>query len=170
MIRRPPRSTLFPYTTLFRSSNWFRVLVFLGTVSFALSGVVLAYAGKYTFFGALVLASLPAVGGGVVRDLLVQWQPLGIVRAPQVLLTVFGTVVLGMAFLRVMALTSAQGLAQSLQKRRHLGTHLIEICDALGLAAFLVVGVVVVLDTSVQPLWLWGPISPGITATFGGMM
>src|SRR2546429_3800362 len=26
MIRRPPRSTLFPYTTLFRSSNleWFR--------------------------------------------------------------------------------------------------------------------------------------------------
>src|SRR3712207_8733653 len=24
MIRRPPRSTLFPYTTLFRSSRWLR--------------------------------------------------------------------------------------------------------------------------------------------------
>src|SRR5947208_4033069 len=24
MIRRPPRSTLFPYTTLFRSSQWVR--------------------------------------------------------------------------------------------------------------------------------------------------
>src|SRR5438552_8013228 len=24
MIRRPPRSTLFPYTTLFRSKDWFR--------------------------------------------------------------------------------------------------------------------------------------------------
>src|SRR5258708_18628845 len=24
MIRRPPRSTLFPYTTLFRSRNWLR--------------------------------------------------------------------------------------------------------------------------------------------------
>src|SRR2546427_5966085 len=24
MIRRPPRSTLFPYTTLFRSSAWWR--------------------------------------------------------------------------------------------------------------------------------------------------
>src|SRR5256885_13169035 len=23
MIRRPPRSTLFPYTTLFRSGNWY---------------------------------------------------------------------------------------------------------------------------------------------------
>src|SRR3989440_8884216 len=25
MIRRPPRSTLFPYTTLFRSSGWLRL-------------------------------------------------------------------------------------------------------------------------------------------------
>src|SRR2546422_8574546 len=27
MIRRPPRSTLFPYTTLFRSSSWTRSVV-----------------------------------------------------------------------------------------------------------------------------------------------
>src|SRR5260370_23947320 len=26
MIRRPPRSTLFPYTTLFRSNHWRKVL------------------------------------------------------------------------------------------------------------------------------------------------
>src|SRR3712207_8017569 len=26
MIRRPPRSTLFPYTTLFRSQTWVRAL------------------------------------------------------------------------------------------------------------------------------------------------
>jgi polar amino acid transport system substrate-binding protein len=151
-------------------SSWFRVLVVLGTISFALSGVVLAYTGNYTLFGALVLASLPAIGGGGVRDLLVQRQPLGIVRDPMVLVLVFGTVVVGMAFFRIMALAGAQGIAQSLQKRRHLATHLIELCDALGLAAFTVVGVVAVLDTSVQPLWLWAPISAGITATFGGMM
>src|SRR2546426_7925955 len=31
MIRRPPRSTLFPYTTLFRSAHWFdRVMPALG--------------------------------------------------------------------------------------------------------------------------------------------
>src|SRR3712207_8973535 len=33
MIRRPPRSTLFPYTTLFRSSRWGRNLPGLTTVS-----------------------------------------------------------------------------------------------------------------------------------------
>jgi polar amino acid transport system substrate-binding protein len=151
-------------------SAWFKALVFIGTVSFALSGVVLAYAGGYTLFGTLVLASLPSLGGGVVRDLLVQRQPLGIARDPTALLTVFGTVVLGMVFFRIIALTHMQGVAQSLQKQRHVGTRMIETCDALGLAAFLVVGVVVVLDTSVQPLWLWGPISAAVTATFGGMM
>src|SRR2546425_8826204 len=29
MIRRPPRSTLFPYTTLFRSIRWDQVLCYL---------------------------------------------------------------------------------------------------------------------------------------------
>jgi polar amino acid transport system substrate-binding protein len=48
-------------------SDWFRILAFIGLVAFALSGVVLAYEGKYTVFGALILATLPAVGGGIVR-------------------------------------------------------------------------------------------------------
>jgi polar amino acid transport system substrate-binding protein len=151
-------------------SDWFRILVLLGTVAFALSGVVLAYAGNYTLFGALALASLPALGGGVIRDLVLQRQPLGIVRDPVSVLTVIGTVVLGLAFFRLMALAGSHRLATSLKARKHLATHLIEVFDALGLAAFLVVGVVAVLDTSVQPLWLWGPISAGITASFGGLM
>src|SRR3712207_8376896 len=28
MIRRPPRSTRFPYTTLFRSDRWFEVIAY----------------------------------------------------------------------------------------------------------------------------------------------
>jgi polar amino acid transport system substrate-binding protein len=64
-------------------SQWFRLLTFIGIIAFALSGVVLAYAGQYTLFGALILASLPAVGGGIVRDLLLQrdpWESCGIPR------------------------------------------------------------------------------------------
>jgi polar amino acid transport system substrate-binding protein len=68
-------------------SEWFRILAFIGIVAFALSGVVLAYEGQYTLFGALVLAALPAVGGGIVRDLLLQREPLGIVQNPEALLT-----------------------------------------------------------------------------------
>jgi polar amino acid transport system substrate-binding protein len=75
--------------------RWFQVLVLVGTAAFALSGVVLAYGGQYTLIGALVLASLPAVGGGVVRDLLLQREPLGVVRDPLALITVFATVLIG---------------------------------------------------------------------------
>src|SRR3712207_7391169 len=52
MIRRPPRSTLFPYTTLFRSERW-RDLGMLGVltvsagyaVAFAVTSVILARRG-----------------------------------------------------------------------------------------------------------------------------
>jgi uncharacterized membrane protein YeiH len=56
------------------------------------------------------------------------------------------------------------------QSHAGLGTRLIELFDAIGLAAFIVVGVVVALDTSAQPLWLWGPIAAVLIASFGGLM
>jgi polar amino acid transport system substrate-binding protein len=118
----------------------------------------------------VVLASLPAVGGGVIRDLLFQRQPLGIVRDPRVLLMIIGTVIVGMLVIRISSFAGAKRFTESLRSRGHLGTGLIQICDGMGLASFMVIGVVVVLDTSVQPLWLWGPISAGITSSFGGMM
>jgi polar amino acid transport system substrate-binding protein len=151
-------------------SWWFRVLAFMGTVAFALSGVVLAYGGQYTLFGALVLAALPAVGGGIVRDLLLQRDPLGVVRSPEALLIVFGTVLAGMAAIKAMSRLRAGLVTKYLQERAHLGSRLIEVFDAIALAAFTVVGVVVVLDTSAQPLWLWGPIAAVLTASFGGLM
>jgi len=151
-------------------SDWFRILAFIGTVAFALSGVVLAYEGQYTLFGALTLASLPALGGGIVRDVLLQRDPLGIVRNPEALLTVFGTVVVGMLIIKITRRFQSGVLTKHMQLRAHLGTRLIEGFDAIALATFTVVGVVVVLDTSVQPLWLWGPIAAVITASFGGLM
>src|SRR5256885_16726268 len=39
MIRRPPRSTLFPYTTLFRSLGWAAVFWFLTLVGVLLWGI-----------------------------------------------------------------------------------------------------------------------------------
>src|SRR5258708_25887890 len=48
MIRRPPRSTLFPYTTLFRSV-WVvgGLYTLLGSVCFAELGTMLPQAGGY---------------------------------------------------------------------------------------------------------------------------
>ncbi len=132
--------------------------------------MVLAYEGRYTLFGALILAALPAVGGGVVRDLLLQRQPLGIVRAPEALLIVFATVFVGMVVIKAIAGVKAGSLTKRLQSHAKSAALLIEMFDAIGLAAFIVVGVVVVLDTPARPLWLWGPIAAVVTGSFGGLM
>ncbi len=150
-------------------SRWFRVMAFVGTVAFALSGVVLAYGGGYSLFAALILAALPAVGGGVVRDLILQRNPIAMVRNPESLLIVIGTVLTGLAAIRVLSALEPKRLA-FLKSRVDFGTLLIEVFDAAGLAAFTVVGVVAVLDSSAQPLWLWGPIAAVITGSFGGLM
>jgi polar amino acid transport system substrate-binding protein len=142
----------------------------MGLVAFALSGVVLAYEGQYTLFGAVMLAVLPAVGGGVVRDLLLQREPIGIVRDPEALLIVFATVLAGMIVIKFFSLIRADRATKYLKSHGHLGTRLIEVFDAVGLAAFAVVGVVVALDTSAQPLLLWGPIAAAVTASFGGLI
>src|SRR5262245_26764529 len=85
----------------------------------------LAYAGQYTLFAALVLAALPAVGGGIVRDLLLQRDPLAVVRDPEALLTVFGTVLAGMIVIKAMARVQAGLFTKYLQSRAHLGTRAI---------------------------------------------
>src|SRR2546430_13119169 len=63
LIRRPPRSTLFPYTTLFRSSraHW------LGTDEFGrdvLSRVI--HAARISVKVAAVAVSVGVIGGGVI--------------------------------------------------------------------------------------------------------
>src|SRR5260221_5348607 len=45
MIRRPPRSTLFPYTTLFRSISLKNVIVIGGGLAGLAAGVALAESG-----------------------------------------------------------------------------------------------------------------------------
>ena len=62
------------------SGNWFFILDIIGTIAFAISGVLIAAKESYSLLGAFVLASLPAVGGGVVRDLQVVFGKLGVVR------------------------------------------------------------------------------------------
>ena len=74
-----------------------------------------------------------------------------------------------MIAIKFLSLVRADRAAKYLKSHGHLATRLIEAFDAVGLAAFTVVGVVVALDTLAQPLLLWGPIAAAITASFGGL-
>ncbi len=54
------------------------VIEFLGTIAFAISGIRLASAKRFDWFGALVIGFVTAVGGGTLRDLLLDLPPFWI--------------------------------------------------------------------------------------------
>lgn len=51
------------------------VIEFLGTFAFAISGIRLASAKRFDWFGALVVGLVTAIGGGTLRDLLLGLTP-----------------------------------------------------------------------------------------------
>src|SRR5690348_17467758 len=65
MIRRPPRSTLFPYTTLFRSGPWPRSVAGRRVVARTVEGPATDAGGKVRTAGAPIATLRPAIGGAV---------------------------------------------------------------------------------------------------------
>ena len=147
---------------------WFMVIDVLAAVAFAISGVVLARRGRYSVVGAFVLAALPAMGGGALRDLLVGRHPIGILRSPAAFLCVAITVAGGYGIARWQR-----------DRRRAIGSErdafdryrlLVAAFDALGTSALVVVGVLVALQSGSEPLFLWGPILATVSAVGGGIL
>ena len=52
-----------------------QVLDFVGTFAFAISGIRLASAKRFDWFGAYVVGFVTAIGGGTIRDLLLDLTP-----------------------------------------------------------------------------------------------
>ena len=53
---------------------------YLGTFAFAISGIRLAAARRFDWFGAYVVGVVTAVGGGTVRDILLNVPPFWMLR------------------------------------------------------------------------------------------
>src|SRR5256885_13241007 len=68
MIRRPPRSTLFPYTTLFRSIPELGQLALILALLLAAAQFILPLTGAQTGNRALIAAARPIVAGQAVLD------------------------------------------------------------------------------------------------------
>src|SRR3712207_9148222 len=86
MIRRPPRSTLFPYTTLFRSTAWSLFMdrdngIFYEMLTYPLSRAAYLI-GKVLFNGviALVQAFVTVILAAWLLDVDVHWPGLPLDR------------------------------------------------------------------------------------------
>jgi polar amino acid transport system substrate-binding protein len=163
------RDYLFPVLLMQTlDSNWFFILEFIGIVAFAISGLVIAFEERANFFGTLVMTALPSIGGGIMRDLVANRAPLSIVKSPSYVFIVIMVVLLAFFFLNVRRVFfPTWTLRGSKEKLQRMGTHIIQVCDAIGLGAFTVVGVTVAIIVKAQPLIFWGPILAALTGVGG---
>jgi polar amino acid transport system substrate-binding protein len=172
---------LFPVLLGFTTGQkWYFFVELTGVISFAVSGLVMANREGYDLFGALVLASLPGVGGGVLRDIIAGRGTIGLMRAPTYMMAVIVTVLVGYALIQLMGLwndkvrkksSQFQGMQTakpSLSEKTF--NAIIEFLDTLGLSTLSIIGVIVALETQSSPLWLWGPIFAAITSAGGGII
>ena len=160
------------------AQRWFLAIDIIGTIAFAISGIFLARQGRYSLFGAFVLAALPALGGGIIRDLLVNRETVGVLASPVYILLVIVTVLTGYVGFNVAQMTSLIRRKNCTQQSNNDDGWLVEkttvnsavaFFDALGLAAFTVIGVVVAVESKANPLWLWGPLLAALTGAGGGI-
>lgn len=176
---RVVRSYLFPILlSITLETRWFFMVDIIGTIAFSISGILLGRREKYSLFGTFCLAALPAMGGGVIRDIFVGRHPLGVLRTPIYLQAVILTVLISYLLMKVFSWWQARypGSAIGRVKKfldlsdHQAGGRIVQIFDALGLSAFAIIGVVVAVEAQAEPLWLWGPFMAVLTGAGGGIV
>ncbi len=132
--------------------SWFTVLEFSAVVSFAFYGVLLAIRHGMDAAGVVAMALLVAFGGGTLRDLILDRQPLFWVENEHYTLIVFIIAVAGSIFHRRVA---------KIEKW-------FRVPDALGMGLFGVVGAQNALDAGTG--FFIASLIGVITGTFGGVI
>lgn len=118
--------------------NWttLHLLDLIGVAVFAVSGALAAGRKALDLFGVLVIASLTAVGGGTVRDLLLNRHPIFWIAEPSYLVVIAAAALLTLIYVQLRA---PPGNALS-------------IADALGLALFSLSGAQIAEAAGVSPI------------------
>lgn len=129
----------------------------LGTLAFALSGALVGLSRKMDAFGIVVLAVLTAVGGGIIRDVLVGIvPPLALTNTTNLLLSVVTAIIV----------SSVYGTFRFAPRQRRRFLFVYHLSDTLGLAAFTVTGVITGLAQKDAHFTL--PILLGLLTAVGG--
>ena len=73
--------------------EFLNILDYIGTFAFAISGVRLAARKNFDLFGAFVVGFVTAVGGGTLRDLLLDVKPFWMMQPSYALITFLALIV-----------------------------------------------------------------------------
>lgn len=124
---------------------------YLGTLAFAISGIRLAAGKGLDWFGAYVVGFVTAVGGGTIRDILLDIKPFWLVQPSYLIITALGLIFTIIFRRQVVRLN-----------------HALFVFDAIGLGLFVVVGVAKSYAAGF-PWWV-AVIMGTVTGSFGGLL
>ncbi|RKN78057.1 trimeric intracellular cation channel family protein [Ulvibacterium marinum] len=131
---------------------FYYIIDILGTIAFAISGVLVAMEKKLDLFGVCIIAFVTAVGGGTLRDMLIGDTPVVWMRSSDYVITILGSVVFAILFVN-----------QLKYLRRTLF-----LFDTIGIGLFTMVGIEKGISADLMPVMC---IFLGtITASFGGVI
>ncbi|WP_223552080.1 trimeric intracellular cation channel family protein [Aestuariivivens sp. NBU2969] len=130
----------------------FYAIDILGTIAFAISGVLVAINKKMDLFGILIIAFVTAVGGGTLRDLLIGATPVSWMK--------------DMTFTYVIMVSAVFAIVFR-SKINYLRTSLF-LFDTIGIGLYTVVGIEKGVNIGLHPIIC---IALGtMTASFGGVI
>ncbi|EAP86217.1 trimeric intracellular cation channel family protein [Croceibacter atlanticus] len=131
--------------------DFFVFVDLIGTIAFAISGVLTATKKRMDVFGIIIIAFVTSIGGGTLRDLLVGF-PVAWIRNTYYVYFIIGCTILAILFRR---------------KLRHVRTSLF-LFDTIGIGLYTVVGIEKGLSADLSPVIC---VALGtVTATFGGVI
>ena len=128
------------------------ILDILGTFAFALSGALVASDKKFDLFGVLIIAFVTAVGGGMLRDVLINAHPINWIGDLNYLFTIFIAVISTFLFKSKIAYLSKT----------------LFLFDTIGLGVFTLLGLQKALFFNLHPFVAL--IMGMISAVFGGVL
>lgn len=140
----------------------FEILEIIGTVSFAVSGAMVAVRKRVDLFGVMVLGVITALGGGLLRDVMLgQIPPAMFLNAKFVLMALFTSLFVFF-------------MARAFKDKYLSGEILIDqinnVFDALGLGAFAVIGSQVAINAGYKDNLLLVVCMGMITGIGGGLI
>ena len=104
----------------------------IGTVAFAITGVITAIEKKFDIFGAIVLGTVTAIGGGIVRDIILGYLPPMAFRKSVYAITAVLT--------SLVVFWIAYFFGKRIQKHFDVYSQVINIFDSIGLSVFVIGG------------------------------
>jgi uncharacterized membrane protein YeiH len=128
------------------------ILDILGTFAFAISGALVASDKKFDLFGVIIIAFVTAVGGGMLRDVLIDAHPINWIGDLNYLYTIFIAVIFTFLFKSKIA---------------HLSKTMF-LFDTIGISVFTLLGLQKGLTFNLHPIIAL--IMGMISAVFGGVL